>query len=267
MSIDIRSEAAKYYDAGPKPADDILFYKERIPSLDSTVLELGCGTGRVLVPLTECCRYIHGLDLSESMISICRKKLDDAGVPSSKADIQVADITHFDIGRKFDLIIAPFRVFQNLETDTEVEGLFRCVRNHLSAGGSCILNVFNPKGDRENLRREWCNKTENFCWEAPFEGGRITCHDRRPKMDRDKLILYPELIYRRSEGATLQDEVVLKIVMRCYFPEDFEELIVAHGFQIINLWGGYSSEPYGQGPELVVQFKEAPNKTAVRQRG
>lgn len=262
MSVDIRVEAAKYYDAGPKPVDDIPFYKERIPSPDSTVLELGCGTGRVLVPLSKCCRNIHGLDLSESMISICRKKLDDAGVPPSRAGVQVADITHFDLDRKFELIIAPFRVFQNLETDAEVEGLFRCVRNHLSPEGSCILNVFNPKGDRENLLREWCNETENFCWEAPFEGGHITCHDRRSKMDRDKLILYPELIYRRYEENTLQDEVVLKIVMRCYFPKDFEELIAAHGFQIINRWGGYSGEPYGEGPELVVQFKETPNRTA-----
>ena len=58
MSIkDIRTEAAKYYDLNPEVLDDIPFYKERIITGKVKVLELGCGTGRVLVPLTKSSGY------------------------------------------------------------------------------------------------------------------------------------------------------------------------------------------------------------------
>ena len=73
-------------------------------------------------------------------------------------------------------------------------------------------------------------------------------------MNTDKLILYPELIYRRYEGETLRGETVLKLVMRCYYPDDLEKLVVDHGFDIVDRWGGYKGEAYGKGPELVVQF-------------
>ena len=55
MRLDIRSEAAIYYDLSPEHPEDISFYQDRIPSPDATILELGCGTGRVLVALTSSC--------------------------------------------------------------------------------------------------------------------------------------------------------------------------------------------------------------------
>ena len=256
MAVDIRAAAAKYYDANPYIPDDIPFYKALIPAPETYVLELGCGTGRVLLPLAEPCGYIHGIDASEAMLSVCRMKLHSAGIPSSRARVEVGDITNFDLGRTFPMIIAPFRVFQNLGADAEVDGLFRCVRQHLSPGGTCILNAFNPYRDAETLRREWCTDAEMFCWEVAAEGGRVSCHERRPRMDAEKLILYPELIYRRYQREALTEEAVLQIAMRCYYPDAFEELIVGHGFQVIKRWGGYAGELYGGGPELVIQFSD-----------
>jgi hypothetical protein len=75
-------------------------------------------------------------------------------------------------------------------------------------------------------------------------------------MDVERLVLYPELIYRRYEGETLAEESVLKIAMRCYYPDTFEKLIVDHGYTVLQRWGGYEGESYGQGPELVIQFGE-----------
>jgi SAM-dependent methyltransferase len=254
MTIEIRKEAAKFYDAHPRALEDVPFYEKLVAPTDA-VLELGCGTGRVLLPLARKCRYIHGLDISEAMVSICKAKLRNADIPLSRARSEVADITNFDLGRKFNLIIAPFRVFQNLETDPEVDGLFSCVRKHLTAGGSCILNVFMPNRDPEGLRRYWCTDDENFLWEVPFEDGRLTCHDRRRRIDRERLVLYPEIIYRFYKRDAMEKEVVLRILMRCYYPEEFERLVADHGFEIMGRWGGYAGEAYGEGPELVLQFR------------
>jgi SAM-dependent methyltransferase len=254
MSTDTRAQAAKYYDLNPDTPVDIPFYRRRVPFPEAHVLELGCGTGRVLVPLAEACGYLHGLDLSEAMVAECHRKLEAAGSAPTKAQVEVRDITNFVLNQKFDLIIAPYRVLQNLETDTAVTGLFHCIRQHLTPGGSCILNVFRPYAEPEVLRREWCREQEMLEWKVAVEGGYVTCHDRRPRMDLDKMILYPELIYRRYQGETLVDEATLKIAMRCYYPDEFVQLIERQGFRVLQQWGGYNGEVYGQGSELVVQF-------------
>jgi SAM-dependent methyltransferase len=256
MSIDIRDEAARYYDLNPEPLDDIPFYRTKIPSRDSSLLELGCGTGRVLVALTPDCGHIHGIDISEAMVSICRQTLEKAGVSSAKARVDVGDITNLDLGRRFDLITAPYRVFQNLESDGEVDGFLETVRRHLFFEGTCILNVFNPNRDPTSMRRDWVSESEYAAWETYVDGDRVTCHARNAGIDSDRMILYPELIYRRYHGDDLLDETVLKIAMRCYYATEFEDVIVKHGFQIVGKWGGYSGERYGDGPELVIQFKE-----------
>lgn len=254
MSTDIPENAARYYDLSPENPGDVPFYRRRIPSPQARVLELGCGTGRVLVPLAETCRRIVGVDVSKAMLALCRHKLAERRLPSSRAEVRQGDLTDLELGEAFDLILAPFRVFQTLETEREVNGYFTAVRNHLSAGGTAILTAFRPSLNAEQMRREWVTDQERFRWEVPFEGGRVTLHDRRPSMDRQKLVLYPELVYRRYEQARLLDETVLRIVMRCYYPEELLRLIADQGFDLVNTWGGYAGEPYGEGPELIVEF-------------
>lgn len=254
MPLDIRFEAARHYDSDPDFPNDIPFYLQRISYPDTSVLELGCGTGRVTLALLPHVQLIYGIDISPAMLTICRKKLARASIPPSKVQVQEGDITDFNLGRTFDLIIAPFRVLQNLETDREVDGLFQCIHRHLSPSGTCILNVFKPFLEPDALRERWSTPVENFAWEVPVEGGRLVCYDRRRGMDAEKLVLYPELIYRRYEGETMVEENVLKISMRCYYPDTFEQLIVDHGFFILNRWGGYEGEIYGQGSELIIQF-------------
>jgi SAM-dependent methyltransferase len=236
MRTDIGENAARYYDLSPENPDDIPFYEQKIPSPEARILELGCGTGRVLVPLAEKSGYILGVDISEAMLSVCRQKLAEKRIPTYRAEVQQGDIADLELGKRFDLIIAPFRVFQTLETDREVEGFFRTVRNHLSLTGTAILNVFRPSLEPDRMRREWVTSGERFRWEVPIEGGRVTLHDRR--YEEDELV----------------DEAVLKISMHSYYPEELLSLISAEGFRIVNKWGGYAGEPHGEGPELIVEF-------------
>lgn len=256
MPIDIRSDAAKYYDLNPGVPDDVSFYRDRLPGADATVLELGCGTGRVLVPLAESCAYVHGVDLSPAMIAICQRKLAEAGIPDTRARAQVGDITNLELDRGFDLIISPFRVFQNLETDAEVDGYFDTVRKHLAPEGQAILTAFNPNRDKETMRREWASPEEYLSWEVDLADERVASYGRNARIDREKMVFYPELIYRTYQGAELVDEAVLKIVMRCYYPDEFERLVTDQGFEVLRLWGGYHGEPYGEGPELVIEFAD-----------
>src|SRR5262249_16462223 len=254
MSEDIRAEAAKYYDVSPTIPDDIAFYQARLPSSDAAILELGCGTGRVLLPLAAVCGFIPGIDRSQAMLARCRQKLQAAAIPSTKAQVELGDITHFALDRTFNLIIAPYRVFQLLETDAQVDGLFQSVRTHLAPGGTCILNVFHPQGGFAGVQQAWERATERSRWEVTIDGVRLRCEERWLRLDPERHILYVELVYRRYVRDTWVEDAVLQIPRRCYASEEFAQVILDHGFRIIQRWGGYAGERYGEGPELVVQF-------------
>jgi SAM-dependent methyltransferase len=255
---DPRAAVARFYDLDREPLADLPFYVSRIPSANARVLELGCGTGRITIPLARYCGLIQGIELSKAMLEICRAKLGQASALAQKVSVKLGDITNFDLGTTFDLIIAPYRVLQNLETDGEVARLFRCVRSHLAQGGTCILNVFNMRySTPEALVAAWSQQVEELDWEDVEDTRAVTCHVRKGKVRAQPLIIYPELVYRVREGAGQVEEVVFPLAMRCYFPDEFAGLFSRYGLEIVERWGGYAGETYGVGPELVLQAKAA----------
>lgn len=256
MTIDPRHGNAFYYDLEAPPFDDVSFYVQQI-SREAAVLELGCGTGRVLIPLAQHVQTITGVDYSAEMIAVCQKKLAMHPPTRCSVHLQVGDITALNLGRAFDVIIAPYRVFQALASDDAVEGFFHTVSRHLNAHGVCILNVFFPRRDKATLQHTWCQPNEVLQWEKTLDDGTRVVHTEEYKIiDREKMILYPKLIYRRYRDAQLFEEFIQPIAMRVYYPEEFTSLVKAHGFSISERWGGYAGEVYGVGPELVLKFQK-----------
>jgi hypothetical protein len=132
------------------------------------------------------------------------------------------------------------------------------IRRHLAPGGSAILNCFNPNRTADELRRSWCVDGEKVDGERGLpDGGRLVRSERRPRLQPEPLVLYPELVYRRyAAGGALEDEAVLRFAMRCWYPAELENLVSQHGFRTTRRWGGYKGEAWGEGTELVVQFEE-----------
>jgi 2-polyprenyl-3-methyl-5-hydroxy-6-metoxy-1,4-benzoquinol methylase len=113
--------SAHLYDLDPREItrDDIAFYVARAKASEGPVLELGCGTGRICIPLAESGSEVWALDLSEQMLAQLERKatrLPDSAVERLHI---IHGMAEFDLGRKFGLIIAPFRAFQALSERAE----------------------------------------------------------------------------------------------------------------------------------------------------
>jgi SAM-dependent methyltransferase len=109
------------------------------------VLEVGCGTGRVLIPAALAGCDVTGIDKSRHMLTRCRGKVD--ALPGSARDrvtLVEADMTDFQLARAFKLVIAPFRPIQHLTTVDEQLSFLRCVHRHRLPGGRLVFDVFNP---------------------------------------------------------------------------------------------------------------------------
>ena len=88
-------------------AGDVEFYLEHARRLGGPILELGAGTGRVLVPLAAAGHDIVGLDRSPQMFAVAKAKLAANPVAAAHARLVEGDMTDFDLGQRFAQVIVP----------------------------------------------------------------------------------------------------------------------------------------------------------------
>src|SRR5882762_9756412 len=123
------------YDSVPLYAarKDIGFYVAEATATRGTVLELGCGTGRILVPIARAGRNVVGLDASSQMLARCREKL--ASEPQqvrARVVLHEGDARDFDLDAQYALVIAPFRIVQHLTTIDDQLRFLAAVLRHLA---------------------------------------------------------------------------------------------------------------------------------------
>ena len=122
--------------------DDIPFYVEEATRSGGTVLELGCGTGRVSIPIARAGIDIVGIDASSAMLARAREKSREAGIPNLK--LLWADMRDFNLSSEFNLVIIPFRgLLSLLSVDDEIRTLTN-IKRHLAPGGKLIFDIFVP---------------------------------------------------------------------------------------------------------------------------
>ena len=241
--------SAHLYDLDPREItrDDIAFYLAKAKELGGPVLELGCGTGRVSIPLAEAGSEIWALDLSDQMLAQLRGKLEQLSAPAiQRVHIVHGNMAGFDLGRKFDLIIVPFRAFQALSERAEQETCLECVKEHLSNRGQFILHVFKPKAIFDD---SWI-QPESFDWEVtdPRTGKAVKRYEIRRRIDLNRQVLYVDLIYRVEGSAR---DIVEPLAISYFYEEQMRALLQRHGFHIIGELGYFDGRPIASGPELI----------------
>lgn len=248
---DGRAEAAEYYDLANQQTEDVEFYLRQAEGA-ANVLELGCGTGRVTIPMARSVSRIVGVDQSPSMLRICRRKVRDDAIARDRVQLVEHDVRTLKLGERFELITAPFRVLQNIETG--VERFFEVISEHMAPHGAAIVTTYNPRGSREELMEKWSTPAEFDVWKKQDGADLIQHSVRYGGVREDPFTLYPDQIYRRFRSGELVEEKVSSPPMRVYYPDELVETIERAGFQVKNQWGGYHGEVFGDGPELVVRF-------------
>ena len=144
---DYRAEVAEFYDhiVQYREREDVDFFVDQARESGGPVLELGCGTGRVLIPTAKAGIEIVGLDLSVSMFEQCRKRLArETHDVRDRVKLVQGDMRDFNIGTSFKLITIPFRPYQHLATVDDQMLCLRSVHRHLESGGKLVFDLFNP---------------------------------------------------------------------------------------------------------------------------
>src|SRR5262245_55351764 len=116
-SLFVEAYDAFYSASRPQIAGDVAFYERLAREGSGPVLEIGCGTGRIAVPLAQAGLDVTGVDRSEAMLAVARRKF--AALPTSvQAHVSLVnqDMTTLNLGRCFSFVFVPFRSFQHVLT-------------------------------------------------------------------------------------------------------------------------------------------------------
>jgi len=139
------AEQAELYDAVYAAVDDIAFWEQTAAAADGPLLELACGTGRLLIPLARAGHEVTGVDLSAHMIALCRAKLQlEPEAVRERVSVLEADMTSFELDRRFAHAYCTFGSFHHLvDVEQQLACLAACHR-HLLPGGMLVLDLINP---------------------------------------------------------------------------------------------------------------------------
>jgi SAM-dependent methyltransferase len=245
---------AEFYDSTPLYAErrDIEFYVAEGRAAGGPVLELACGTGRVLLPSARAGVEITGLDSSEKMLAQCRAKLatESEGV-RRRAAVVLGELAGFDLGRQFALITIPFRPFHHLLFVEEQLGCLRAARRHLGPGGRLIFDVFhvNPASVYDEA---WMKEKEEGPATALPDGRMVRRTTRIAAFHRGTQINDIEFCWYITHADGRREESRWRVALRYYYRFEVEHLLARAGLRVAALYGDYDRSPFGDdSPDMI----------------
>lgn len=228
--MSIQDESLYYDILYDNYLDDLEFYKE---FLGGEVLELGCGTGRLTLPLARTGLNITGLDISAEYLRAAHSKTKKL-LHCTPEFIQ-ADMRDFNIDRKFDVIFAPFNTLCFLHTVPDISSCFDRVKKHLKPNGKFIVDVFLPS-------MPILLRNPNTLYDVKETIDPLTSEPLKisEKNIYNKLTQVLSISYLFE---TAEKKFSRNLQMKMYFPKELEAYFTFHGFKIVHTYGGYAYEP------------------------
>lgn len=238
-------ESAGLYDLehAASPSDeDFSFYLEQCKKAQGSILELACGTGRLLVPALEAGCKIDGLDLSVTMLAVLGDKLRERGLVTT---LFQQDMTRFALEKKYDLIMVAVSSFLLLrEREIQINCL-ECCHKHLKDGGTVVLDLMLERASSADgifkiLRRFRSGEKEILVSNATTRDPKSECEE----------VLYRYEIF--SDDGQLVKTFLRVLPWRWVSPDDLTSMARQAGFTTVDIFGGYKLEPLSEDHQELV---------------
>jgi len=266
---DAITSIAEFYDATLvyQERKDIDFYVAEARTSGGPVLELGCGTGRVLLPTARVGIEITGLDGSVNMLARCRAKVDaEPESVRSRVTLVRGDLAEFDLGRQFALITLPFRPFQHLLTPEQQLGCLRSARRHLAPMGRLIFDVFHVEPSSV-FDKKWMEEREDAPATRLADGRIVRRTARIAGFHRAAQINDVEFCWYVTHTNGRREEVRWRTALRYSYRFELEHLLARAGLRVVALYGDIYRAPYGDdSPDMIFVSERAPGSEPEEKR-
>lgn len=225
--------------------EDRSFYLEFIQESGQPVLDVGCGTGRLLLDFLSLGMDIEGVDISAEMLDLCQRKADEMGL---NPILFKGNMETMQLPRCYQTILVPSSSFQLLLTPDQVNTAIRNLYDHLLPGGSLVMPFMRLWKKGEPLEIDW-----------HISGEKVRASDGATIRRWSKSWFDPETQLEHVEGRfeVIRNGVVIKSehhvqspATREYSREQALELFIKTGFIDIRIYKGFTRQLTSSEEEL-----------------
>jgi SAM-dependent methyltransferase len=228
--------------------DDVKMYQDFALAADGPILELGCGTGRVLIPLALDDQQVTGLELSGEMLAVAQAKVEAAGVADRVTLIQ-GDMRDFALASRFAMAIIPINTFMHCYDTQQQLACLRAIRRHLQSGGQLVLDVYHP--DPQALLEADGRLVSEGTLVDPQTGHTIhRLYTRRVELATQTQHVTFVLDHLDANGAVRRTLFPLR--MRYVHRYEMELLLRVAGYSLEAVYGSYELEPFESNSERMI---------------
>jgi SAM-dependent methyltransferase len=229
MSASPYDSIAELYDPWSRSVtEDVGFYVAEARKAGGPVVELGVGTGRIAVPITEAGVRVIGVDSSARMIEACRKRADEAGV---EIDLRLGDLQQppVAVSEGARAVLCPFRSYLHLPDHKARHRALTAAHRLLPPGGRLVFDVFAPKPDDiAETHGRWLEREPGI-----FE-----------RADWDERARTLTLSVRGPEGSTTMSLAWIS-------NDEWRAVLSETGFELEAVYGWFDRSPYSGGDDMI----------------
>ncbi len=241
---------AQFYDADYRNyVDDIETIGLLAEETGDPILELGCGTGRVLAPLAAAGHTVTGVDVSPALLALARAKLADAGV-SAKVQLVEADLRTLALAqRDFRFAFCTSNTLMHFTTPEEQLTVLRQAYAHLAPQGLLLIDLFNP----DVIRLTTVNGLQELAdeWHDAVSGVHVLKWCVRTvdwaEQLQDTLFIYEEA-YPDGHGR----RHICPFTLRFLWRNEAELMLTAAGFMVEAVWGDFDGGDYSANSDHLI---------------
>jgi SAM-dependent methyltransferase len=247
--MDSYAALARFYDLeNAEFTEDLPCWIDLARTLGGPVLELGCGSGRVMLQLAREGFDVTGVDSSPAMLALARGRLARQKNLAAKITLVEENFVRLRLGKTFPLILLPFNTLAHMVDPADARAALETVAAHLAPGGQAALVLPNPipiYGDPpEGLVLERTFRDE--------ERGVTIQQFSSLRADRAAQLGHITWIYDEIDAAGTVRRTIVPMTLRYFFPSELSLLMERTGLRLLHLWGDYGGAPFGEDSPVLI---------------
>jgi SAM-dependent methyltransferase len=253
-------QLARYYDlVHAELTADIGFILTQAARARGPILELGCGSGRLLIPLARAGYQIVGLDNSPGMLALARQRLQsEPEEVRQRVTLIEADMTELDWPSRFAFIFVSYNTLMHLKTEQK-GNLFKRARRHLRSGGLFFVDVINPLAAAQTPDDHFI--TLERCFVEP-ESGQIVVQKASSWPHPNHQILHIIWLFDSCplDGGPVTRQVV-QMDYHYLYPHELQVMLEETGFKLEALYGDYQQNLFVEESERLLLLARLPSSS------
>jgi ubiquinone/menaquinone biosynthesis C-methylase UbiE len=226
--------------------DDLEMYLGFADRTGGAILEIGSGTGRVSIALAGEEHRATGVELSDEMISIARKKIGASGL-SNQVNLIQADMRRFTLNDHFGLVIVPLNTFlHNITLDDQLSTL-NSIKKHLTPNGLLVLDCFLP--DPANADDHRLVLQRSVIDRATESTAQLFLSRTTDWANQRQDITY--FIDQTDRSGQVQ-RTVFSTSFRFIYRNEMQLLLKQGGFDLKEVYGSYELDPFDAASDKMI---------------